>query len=389
LDRFHFSQSLFFSFVNYEFDPMSVIVSISTAVPEYKHSQSDLAGFMADLYQYSPEERRRLKALYMSSGIETRYSVIPDFSVNKEEREFFPATNDMEPFPDIAFRMNYFNDKAGNLCIKAIDSCIRDKVVRSSITHLITVSCTGLSAPGLDIELVQALELNPTINRTSINFMGCYAAIHGLKQADYISRSDPQAVVLVVCVELCSLHFQKSTCSDNLIANLLFADGAAAALIVSDEYAARHHFQGFRILKSYSCLNLTGKADMAWNLSPTGFIMTLSAYVPQLIENGIGDLLENALKELALTRENISHWAIHPGGKKILQAVQNELGLNRSDLNCSYEVLKQYGNMSSPTFLFVLDALWKNKVNNNRPELTFGLAFGPGLTLESLTLENA
>jgi predicted naringenin-chalcone synthase len=368
---------------------MSLIASISTALPEYKHRQTDLAGFMADLYHYPEEKRRMLKALYRSSGIEARYSVISDYSVGPELRSFFPKTDDMEPFPDTAFRMSYFNNNARKLCVTAIEGCLDKKIDRSEITHLITVTCTGLSAPGLDIELVQELGLSPTINRTSINFMGCYAALHGIKQADYICKSDPNAVVMMVCVELCSIHFQKKDDPENMISNLLFGDGAAATLIVSDALAEKKGLHGFRIRKFHSRLILTGKADMAWNISSTGFLMTLSAYIPQLIENGIGALLEGAMLELGVAKKDIRHWAIHPGGKKILEAVQQELNLERNDLSSSFEVLKNYGNMSSPTFLFVLDAIWKNKVDTTKPELTFGLAFGPGLTMESVTLENA
>lgn len=367
---------------------MSIIANIATALPIYKHKQSDIAGFMCGLYQYPEQEGRKLKSLYAKSGIATRYSVIPDFVSRLEDRVFFPKTSNLEPFPNIEQRMQYFNKTALPICIKAIEECIKGKVHKNKVTHIITVSCTGLSAPGLDIEIVQYLKLNENINRTSINFMGCYAAIHALKQADYICKSEPEAVVLIVCIELCTLHFQKTNDIDNITANLLFADGAAAALIVSDKYAAKNKLQGFKMLKFHSQISLQGKSDMAWQLSSTGFLMTLSSYIPQLIEKGVKALFDKAIKQLQLTKEEITHWAIHPGGRKIVEVIQKELELEDRDIESSYSVLKNYGNMSSPTILFVLKDIWETKVSKNKKEKTFGVAFGPGLTMESLILEN-
>ncbi|MDB4901332.1 MAG: putative naringenin-chalcone synthase [Mucilaginibacter sp.] len=367
---------------------MSVITSISTALPTYKHKQSDLGEFMSELYQYSEHKKKKLQIMYSKSGIRHRYSVIPDYSSNKEDSVFFPKTHNLEPFPNIEYRMQYFNKTALPLCINAIENCIKGKIQNNQITHLITVSCTGLSAPGLDIDIVQFLKLNSTINRTSINFMGCYAAIHALKQADYICKSEPNAIVLVVCVELCTIHFQKIDDLDNTIANLLFADGCAAALVVSDGIALKNKFEGFKIKKFHSQIELSGKQDMTWQLSSTGFLMSLSSYIPQLIEKGFKNLFEDSINGLEIKKKDITHWAIHPGGRKILEVIQKELELQNTDLESSYKVLKNYGNMSSPTILFVLKDIWDNKASPNKKELTYGVAFGPGLTMESVILEN-
>ena len=337
---------------------MSVIANISTAIPENKYKQSDLAEFMCDLFQYPGQQKRKLKLMYAKSGIDTRYSVIPDFSSAINERQFFPKTNNLEPFPTIDYRMQYFNKTALPLCIRAIKDCIKGKINKQQITHLITVSCTGLSAPGLDIDIVQQLKLNSTINRTSINFMGCYAAIHALKQADYICKSEPDAVVVIICVELCTIHFQKADTPDNNTANLLFADGAAASLIVSDTYASKNKLNGFAIKKFHSQISLNGKNDMAWQLTSTGFLMTLSSYIPQLIEKGFKTFFEKAIQQLKIKKESITHWAIHPGGRKILEVIQKELALKNNDLESSCRVLKHFGNMSSPTVLFVLNVFY-------------------------------
>ena len=203
---------------------MSFITSIATAVPSYKYQQSELLTFMQNLYDVDENDARKLKLLYDRSGIQSRYSVIEDYGLPIDKRSFFPQTRNLEPFPSLEKRMEVFLKESPKLSIKAIEKCINGKMKPTELTHLITVSCTGLSAPGLDIQLVQELSLNPNIERTSVNFMGCYAAIHGLKLADYICKSDVNAKVLVVCVELCTLHFQKENDMDNITSNLLFGD---------------------------------------------------------------------------------------------------------------------------------------------------------------------
>ncbi len=378
----------FYYSVSFKYDEMSVITSVSTVLPAYKHKQSDLAEFMCELLQYSDRQKEKLKFLYAKSGIETRYSVIPDYSLSKNQRSFFPKTSDLEPFPTIEYRMQYYNDAALPLCISAIDACIKGKIDYSQITHLITVSCTGMSAPGLDIDITQYLKLKPDINRTSINFMGCYAAIHALKQADYICKIEPDAIVLIVCVELCTIHFQKIDDADNTIANLLFADGAAAILVMASNFALEKGINGLEIKKFNSQIELNGKTDMMWQLSSTGFLMKLSASVPQLIEKGFKNLFDRSIDQLKINKQDITHWAIHPGGRRILEVIQKELELKQDDLESSYKILKNYGNMSSPTILFVLKDIWDNKVTMGKKELTYAVAFGPGLTMESVILEN-
>ena len=365
---------------------MSVIYSISTAVPEFKHKQESIFEFMSAIYGVGENEKRSLKLLYDRSGIESRYSTISDYSSLPEKRTFYPATADLEPFPKLEERMEYFNHKALELSVDAVNTCI-GAIPVSSITHLITVTCTGISAPGLDIMLVEALKLNANIHRSSINFMGCYAAIHALKQADLISKSDPNALVLIVCVELCTLHFQKDYDKDNIGANLLFADGASAVLVGDESNAT--YTKGLKMKNFYSEISLSGKSDMAWQIGGKGFLMTLSSYIPELIKVGIKSLVQNALERLNLQPDEIKHWAIHPGGRKILEVIQNELQLQAQDLEASYKVLKNYGNMSSPTILFVLKEIWQNKMQfTEQKELVFAASFGPGLTMETMVLEN-
>jgi predicted naringenin-chalcone synthase len=336
---------------------------------------------MQMVYALDEAGKRKLKFLYRQSGIACRYSSIPDYSLPANQWQFFQASENLEPFPGLEQRMQMFHQHAAPLSLQAIEQCLENFSVQR-ITHLITVSCTGMSAPGLDLELVELLELPPTIFRTSVNFMGCYAAVHGLKLADAICKADKKANVLVVCTELCTLHFQKKPTVDNLTSSLLFGDGSAAILIAGDDEQ-----DGLRIENFYSTTALKGKKDMAWELSSSGFQMTLSGYVAELIGEDFNELVLNALKTANINKEEITHWCIHPGGKKILEAVHNSLGFTNGQLQYSYDVLREYGNMSSATVLFVLknimSSLYKAKGNK-----IFGAAFGPGLTMETFILSD-
>ena len=360
---------------------MSRIISIGTALPQYRHRQQNILRFMLNAYQPEAEDRRKISLLYERSGIETRYSVIPDYTVAIDERTFYPKTLDMEPFPGLDQRMQLYTTHATALSIDAIKDCLHDHIDLHDITCLITVSCTGMSAPGLDISIMQQLGLPNSIQRSSVNFMGCYAAIHALKMADNMCRADGSSRVLIVCTELCTIHFQKDCEMDSIASGLLFGDGAAAVLVTADDFSD----DGLTIGKFYSEVALNGQEDMAWNLSQKGFLMRLSAYIPQLLQAEITPLLENALRSGGYSRKDISHWAIHPGGRKILENITKELNLSADDVKASADVLRDYGNMSSPTILFVLKEVMQQL--NGRNEKIFAAAFGPGLTMETLILE--
>ena len=362
---------------------MSYLQNIATAVPEYGYEQEVLTTF----YTNSTEDvavKRKVKILDAKSGTSTRYSVLEDYGLPPEQFSFFPKNQQLLPPPTLSQRMAMFKKEALPLSIKAIRNLPNFEEQKSSITHLITVTCTGLSAPGLDIELLQALALPPTTHRSSVNFLGCNAAIIALKQADGICRSSPNAKVLVVCTELCTLHFQTIYNQDYLLCNVLFGDGSAAVLLSSQpqndpasKNVAITGFDSFCIPDS--------RNEMAWQLSETGFIMNLTSYVGDLIKNNIKKMLDEA----GITTESVNHWAVHPGGKKIVDNFGEALGLSATDLAASYQVLKDYGNMSSPTVLFVL----KNIMDRLRPmaeeQTIFAAAFGPGLTVETMRLRYA
>jgi predicted naringenin-chalcone synthase len=357
---------------------LSKIVSIGTALPAYCHQQTDILSFMQKVYALNEAEARKLKFLYSQSGIRQRYSVIPDYSREPGEWKFYPPTENLDPFPLLEQRMAVYNRHAPTLSVDAIRDCLAHKHRPENITHLITVSCTGMSAPGLDLQVMELLDLKKTIFRTSVNFMGCYAAVHAMKIADAFCKSDKDAQVLIVCTELCTLHFQREATMDNMASSLLFGDGASALLMMHDN--VQH--EGLVIDSFYSEINPKGKRDMAWELSSTGFLMTLSGYIPDLVEENFAGVAERALVRCDGLITDVSHWCIHPGGKRILQAIHKSLGFANGQLQHSYDVLNDAGNLSSATILFVLKRMLEQEGEIKK---LFGAAFGPGLTVETFS----
>jgi alpha-pyrone synthase len=359
---------------------MSYITSIGIAVPPNRFEQSSLGSFMTRAMQLDYENERRLKAIFRSSGIANRYSVLDDYG-KEQDFSFYPNTKDFEPFPSTEARMHQYQKHAADLCIDAIRDCIGLKPFDlHSITHLIVVSCTGMYAPGLDIDLVEKLGLRHDVQRISINFMGCYAAFNGIKVGNAFCKADPTANVLIVCVELCSIHFQKQATEDNMLANALFADGAAAMLMQCKPAS------GINLVPEafHNALSFSKDPQMAWRIGNAGFEMKLTSYVPEIIKGGIKKLTDEMLNKINQSFNSIKHFAIHPGGKKILEVIERELGITKDDNRYAYSVLNNYGNMSSPTVLFVLYYLLKDLNPKNGGESILSFAFGPGLTLESI-----
>jgi predicted naringenin-chalcone synthase len=337
--------------------------------------------FMQQVYAMTETDNRKLRFLYQHSGIETRHSVVADYNRSIQEWKFYPHSENLEPFPSLELRMIWYNKYAPALSVDAIRKCIDGHIQAKDITHLITVSCTGMSAPGLDLQVMELMDLPKNIYRSSVNFMGCYAAIHAMKIADAICKSDAAAKVVIVCTELCTLHFQKEPTMDNIASSLLFADGAAAVFITADSFKKPGlHIDGF-----YAEVVTKGKTDMAWELSGTGFLMTLSSYVPDLVEEDFEGLVIRSLEHSGKTRESITDWCVHPGGKRIIDAIAKTLQLPQTALGCSYDIMREYGNMSSPTILFVLKQLMQQH-KNGMPAEIFGAAFGPGLSMETFML---
>lgn len=362
---------------------MSAIYSAGTALPQFCHRQADIYEFM-QLQVNTDSMIRILRSIYNNGLIEKRYSVLPDYNCPAEQRIFYPAAKNLEPFPLLEKRLALYDLHAPVLAVQAAKDCFSrfdDDIVP---THIISVSCTGMSAPGIDIAIVQKLGLAESTYRTSVNFMGCYGVFHALKMADAICKSEPEAAVLIISVELCTLHFQKEETTDNMLSNSLFGDGAGALLIAGDE---RFESKKIKINSFYSMLSTSGEKDMAWNIAGSGFRMTLNPQVPELVANGLIRMKMHLPRYIFNGSAEDTLWAIHPGGKKILENASLALGINSEKMNASFSVLKNYGNMSSASIIFVLKEMWDNEIDWQKEETIFSAGFGPGLTIESALLK--
>lgn len=362
----------------------SNIIAIGIANPPYRRAQQEVAELICEGFQLRPAQQRALKAIYKASGIEHRHSVIADYVRAPGDFQFFPNHSN-EAFPPTSQRMELYQSSALPLALAAIDNCFSsiEPFDKNDITHLITISCTGMYAPGIDIEIVQRLGLNPSTKRTAINFMGCYGAFNGLKVADAFCKADSKAKVLMVSVELCSIHFQNDFSLENVISNAIFADGAAAVLIQGQTMSEQKHFQ---LHSFHTDLVANTEQEMAWSIGDYGFDMILTSYVPKVIKYGISAFTERLLSQCNWSFNDIDYYAIHPGGLKILQACEESLNISEEDNRYSYEVLRNFGNMSSATVLFVLKNIWDALGTDSRNKKIFSCAFGPGLTLESMLI---
>lgn len=357
---------------------MSRIISIGTATPKYSAGQDAILEFMHRAYGDSTASRK-LRALFHLSGIKTRYSILPDFSESVNGIDFFNGNR-----PDVARRLDLFKETAVPLARSAVDDATQklfSNIQELKITHLITVTCTGIYAPGIDSVLLKHLNLPEDTFHTSFNFLGCNAAFPSLKIADMIARTEVNACVLVVCVELCTLHFQPKNDNNNLLSNTLFGDGAAAYIVVPDEVALERNYRGLGINGFYSCLLDEGSELMGWNVSPVNFEMILDAGIPDFIGDKIKNLMKNATQKMQIQPESIDKWAIHPGGKRILDEVSKDLKISDEKMKYSYRVLREYGNMSSPTILFILNEILKDQLTPGNK--VFSVGFGPGISVDT------
>lgn len=277
-------------------------------------------------------------------------------------------------FPGTAERMRKFEDVAPGLAAEAVEKLLADQD-RAGITHLVVTSCTGFSAPGIDLSLVARCGLNPAIERTMVGFMGCYAAINALKLARHIVRSEPSARVLAVNLELCTLHLHETADLEEILSFLLFADGCAAALISADPV-------GVRIDSFHAALVPdTGKL-IRWHIREQGFDMVLSGKVPGAIRSA----LTQARDDILGGANDIDLWAVHPGGRTVLDAVEEAFALPAQALWASRSVLNDFGNMSSGTVMFVLDRIMRASRAGQRG---CAMSFGPGLVAETMMFRMA
>jgi alpha-pyrone synthase len=348
---------------------VAYINQIATAVPPHQVHNA----FVQYQRLMLDDHRKRtiFDRLVEKGQIEKRWScVVPaeDYSGASINGERFYAPGE---FPSTGARMRQYEIEAPVLAQRAVNK-LNLGHRKSEITHLVVTSCTGFSAPGIDLQLIQRVGLNPSVERTIVGFMGCYAAINALKVARHIVRSEPEAKVLVISIELCTLHFQETYELEQMMPFLLFADGCAAALISSEP-------MGLSIESFYATVLPEAASQMAWYIRDLGFDMVLSSRIP----TSVGDAINRASGEIlaGASPKDIDLWAVHPGGRAILDAVESAFRLPLTALSASRRVLRDFGNMSSATVLFVLKSLLEEKRSGANG---CAMSFGPGLTAETM-----
>lgn len=331
----------------------------------------------------SATSERGLAALYRMSSVKRRGSVLLESDALSSEQSpldqsFYPkADSPDQRGPSTGERNLRFAQEALPLAKTAANGALIDaEITAAQITHLIIVTCTGFYSPGLDIQLIDQLGLSPETQRVQVGFMGCHGAINAMRVARGLVAADPDSQVLLVCVELCTLHYQYGWETDRVVSNAIFADGAAAMVISNVDQKTDRQFP--QIAATGSRLIANSEDAMSWKIGDYGFEMTLSAEVPGLIESQLQPFLYQWLDRYGMKISDIAGWAVHPGGPRILRSVQTSLQLTDDDLATSRAVLANHGNMSSPTMVFILNEF--SKSNTARPWLMLG--FGPGLEVE-------
>lgn len=364
--------------------PFVGILGIGTAVPPHLLDQKETARRLAKALEKHKEAARWVRLLFRQMGVDSRYTCEPNL-LEAPERCRYTAETPPDRIPATTERMDIFRREAVPLGLAAAESALRDSGVASGqITHLITVSCTGMFLPGLDIVLAERLALGGDVERVPLTFLGCAAGLTAIRMAKSIAEKDRNAKVLIVCVELCTLHIQPTVDKDDLFAAAFFGDGAGACVVGAAESGTKDVFE----LGPARSTMLPGTFDdMVWRIGDYGFRLHLSPRIPERIGASVPSEIQRFWPDH--TENAPRFWAIHPGGRGIIDALQDRLRLTEEDTRASREVLRKFGNMSSATILFVLDEMRKQLAERNRhgpPCAGLALAFGPGMQAEMLRL---
>ncbi|QMV44814.1 type III polyketide synthase [Cohnella cholangitidis] len=352
-------------------------MGIGTAVPTYCLKQEDVARRLGEALKDRPETARWAKRVFSHCGVDSRYTCEPNLLEPANACRYLPSLPGLN-IPTTEERMKTYRRESINLATEAAREALLDSRIRpSEITHVITVTCTGLSLPGMDAELVWSLDLRADADRIPLTFRGCAAGLSALRMSEEIVRKNRKAKVLVVALELCSLHIQPSFDKENLFSTAFFGDGASACVIGTENLASKG---GFALHQSRAVLFPNTSSYMKWEIGNYGFPLFLSPEIPGLIAKEVPAAFqafwgEDVLPEL---------WAIHPGGRGIIDSLQTAFHLSDSQTAASRFILRQYGNMSSATILFVLAELRQQLRSLSDTETKDGiaLAFGPGMTAE-------
>ncbi|WP_431696265.1 type III polyketide synthase [Kocuria rhizophila] len=387
------------------------MLSIETLVPDTVIRQEDVTRLFAQQPGMTRLGSRLVRSAFDGAGVATRHTVLPELGTAVDRAgsaagagsapsEDVPGGSPRaggdaaaSPFvdpgtghllsPGTHARNRIYTEHAKRLFVEAARAALDaagDGVTAADVTHVVTVSCTGFFAPGPDVRVAKDLGLPADVKRVHLGFMGCNAAFPALQTAATACRADPDAVVLVVCVELCTLHLHVRNDPDTVMGNALFADGAAAAVVTARDVAVPG--AALELVDFETTLAPVGEDELAWSVGDEGFEMILGTYVPRIIDDHVTDALAPLLRRTGLAVEDIPQWAVHPGGRSILDKVESRLGLSAEQMAPSRAVLRDAGNMSSVTILFVLARLLHTGMSGH----VAAMAFGPGLSIESALL---
>ena len=351
---------------------------LATAVPEQNVNQTESTTLSEWVSADDPERASLVRRIQRRSQVQSRGSVLLTGDAQQTIHQRLPFYG--VDSPTTAERMEAYRLNASLLALKACKRALAEsRISAGAITHLITISCTGFHAPGVDCDLIEQMQLSPNVQRTHVGFMGCHAALNGLRVAHAFVEADPEAVVLLCAVELCSVHLQYGWNPEHVVANTLFADGAAALVATHAETANQKPTSAGIALQASGSTVIPDTHDlMHWQIGNHGFSMGLSPKVPKAISTTLKPWLTEWLQARGTDLNSIQHWAIHPGGPRILQACADSLSLREDQLVHSRNILTQYGNMSSATILFVIDQMRQHDCHGP----CIALAFGPGLCAE-------
>ena len=351
---------------------------LGTAVPEQSVNQTESTTLSEWVSADDPERASLVRRIQRRSQVQSRGSVLLTGDAQQTIHQRLPFYG--VDSPTTAERMEAYRLNASLLALEACKLALAEsRISAGAITHLITISCTGFHAPGVDCDLIEQLQLSPNVQRTHVGFMGCHAALNGLRVAHAFVEADPEAVVLLCAVELCSVHLQYGWNPEHVVANTLFADGAAALVATHAETPnLKPTSAGIALQASGSTVIPDTHDLMHWQIGNHGFSMGLSPKVPKAISTTLQPWLTEWLQARGTDLNSIQHWAIHPGGPRILQACADSLSLREDQLVHSRNILTHYGNMSSATILFVIDQMRQHDCHGP----CIALAFGPGLCAE-------
>jgi predicted naringenin-chalcone synthase len=357
------------------------LLSVGVAVPAHEIKQEAALALAERICCVDSRQRRFAKVLYEHAEVATRYGVLPLAEADRWAPNG-PLTTDGAPNlgPSTEVRMEYYQRHALPLALDASRQALdRSGSQPSEITHLVTASCTGFAAPGVDLGLIQHLKLRPTTERIHVGYMGCHGSINALRAAHGLACADVRNRVLICSVELCTLHYAFQWSNERMLGNALFADGSGAVVLGAAEETANKAVGRWRLAATGSYVFPDTADAMTWSIGNHGFVMSISSELPRLIQANLHEWMSAWLENYGLGVSDVNLWAVHPGGPRIVEAVEAAMSLTHEATAISRQVLSTYGNMSSATVLFILKSLF----DGGAQPPCVALGFGPGLVAEA------